>query len=209
MSDVVRINVKSRSLKAMIMDDQHAQAQEVESSEDLLNRQYQMYYERGYSEGQNAIKFDLEKDFTSRLIEKTEEFNGILRSLEENLKNYEQVFDKIVIDVAIIIAEKIIKKEIEKNPIITSTLRDSIRKVLGANEILIKINPKDYNVLNEQSSKVLLEESFNKIKFEHDDRIEPGGCFVETEIGNVDSRISTQLSEIKKHLETAFNNTIS
>lgn len=209
MSDIVRLNVRSGSVKAKMMDDHHSETHEVESPEDLLTRQFQMYYEKGYIEGQNAIKLDLEKDYTSRLLEKTEEFNEILRSLDQNLKNYEQAFDKIVIDVSIVVAEKILQKEIEKTPVITSSLKDSIRKVLGANEILIKINPKDYNVINEERSTLLLEESFSKIKFEHDDRIEPGGCFVETEIGNVDSRISTQLAEIKKQLETSFTNTLT
>lgn len=208
MSEVIRLNLKSNSIRVKMMEGV-SDDQEVESEEDLLNRQFQNYYEKGYLDGQNAIKFELEKDFTSRLIEKTEEFNKILMSLEDNLKNYDQAYDKIVIEVSVLIAERILKKEIDREPIITSSLRDSIRKVLGANEILIKVNPKDHKILLDDSSNLLLEESFNKIKFEHDDRIEPGGCFVETEIGNVDSRISTQLNEIKKQLEVTFNNMIS
>lgn len=209
MSEIIRLNMKSNSVKAKLREAAQTEDLEMESAADELSRQYQVYYEKGYSDGQNAIRLELEKDFTSRLLDKTEEFNKILLSLEDNLKNYEQAFDKIIIDVSVAIAEKILKKEIEKEALITTSLKDSIRKVLGANEILIKINPKDYNILQQDSSNLLLEESFNKIKFEHDDRIEPGGCFVETEIGNVDSRISTQLMEIKKQLESSFNNNIN
>lgn len=209
MSEVIRINLKSNAIKVKLMDEVKAASFQQPSEEDLIKNQLQNYYEKGFSDGQNAIRLELEKEFTSRLIEKTEEFSTILLSLEENLKNYEQAFDNIIIEVSIAVAEKILKREIAKESIITTSLRDSIRKVLGANEILIKINPKDHKILNDESSSLLLEESFSKIKFEHDERVDPGGCFVETEIGNVDSRISTQLSEIKKQLENTFNNTIN
>jgi flagellar assembly protein FliH len=46
--------------------------------------------------------------------------------------------------------------------------------------------------------------SFNKIKIEPDACIEQGGCLIETEIGSVDARISTQLSEMQKQLEDSL-----
>ena len=46
--------------------------------------------------------------------------------------------------------------------------------------------------------------SFSKIKFESDERIETGGCFIETEIGNVDGRIVPQLKELKKQFEETY-----
>ncbi len=44
-----------------------------------------------------------------------------------------------------------------------------------------------------------------QIKFEKDERIEQGGCFIESEIGNADGRISSQLNELKRKFETAIN----
>jgi flagellar biosynthesis/type III secretory pathway protein FliH len=44
----------------------------------------------------------------------------------------------------------------------------------------------------------------NHIKFEIDDNIEIGGCLIETEIGNLDARISSQLNEISKALENVI-----
>jgi flagellar assembly protein FliH len=43
--------------------------------------------------------------------------------------------------------------------------------------------------------------SYSNLKFESDDRIDVGGCFVESEIGNVDARISSQLNELKTLLK--------
>ena len=47
-----------------------------------------------------------------------------------------------------------------------------------------------------------MDDSFARIKFEPDERIDKGGCFVETEIGNVDARISTQLNELKRQFDS-------
>ncbi|MEJ2615740.1 MAG: FliH/SctL family protein, partial [Ignavibacteriaceae bacterium] len=58
-------------------------------------------------------------------------------------------------------------------------------------------------ILNEDTNKkIFYDESFSKIKFEQDDRIEQGGCVVETEIGNVDGRISSQFNELKKYFDS-------
>jgi flagellar biosynthesis/type III secretory pathway protein FliH len=51
-----------------------------------------------------------------------------------------------------------------------------------------------------------MKDSFSKIKFEQDDRIELGGCFIESEIGNADGRISSQLNELKRKLELGLDN---
>lgn len=212
MSDVVKLNLRSGAVKIKFnseFDIETEHQEEPRREEDYIQLQMQNYYEKGYAEGQRVTALELEKEFTEKLVEKTEEFNGILSAIEANLSEYDQAFDKIVIDVAVAIAEKIVRHEISKETIITPTLQESVKKILGANEVLIKINPRDYAVLHSGSQNILLEESFSKIKFEQDEKIEPGGCIVETEIGNVDSRINTQISETKKYLEAHFNNQVT
>jgi len=80
-------------------------------------------------------------------------------------------------------------------------LKDAIKKVIGANNVIVKLNPDDFKTLDSTSDEPFSINSFDKIKFEQDDRIEPGGCFIETEIGSVDARISSQCNEIRKQLE--------
>lgn len=207
MSDVIRINLKAGNLKVKLNSDENESIQGDEE-EDYFRHQLQSHYEKGFQDGQQQIRYELEKEFSARLAEKTQEFNRILAMLEANLSEYDQAFDKIVIETSIAIAEKILKREIKKESIISDTLRESVKKIIGANEILIRINPDDHNEVYSDGSSPMLEESFSKIKFEIDDKLEPGGCMVETEIGNVDSRISTQISEIKKQLEASFTNQI-
>ncbi|MEI7811710.1 MAG: FliH/SctL family protein [Ignavibacteria bacterium] len=219
MSEVIKLNRKNGGLKIKLYDEaasivreeeenNHRKQEEENNYRKQLEMQMQEQYERGFQDGQNAIRLECEKDLTDRMVTKTEEFNKILSSLQENLSGYDQAFDKIIIEVSVAIAEKILKREINRESIITESLKESVRKILGANEILIHVNPVDYNGLNNSGADHFLNETFSKIKFEINEKLDPGGCMIETEIGNVDARIVTQLNEIKKQFETNFINQI-
>ena len=40
--------------------------------------------------------------------------------------------------------------------------------------------------------------------FQSDPSIEGGGCYIETELGNIDATLSTQVSELKKRFEESL-----
>jgi flagellar assembly protein FliH len=137
------------------------------------------------------------------MMEKAEEFYSIIKSFEERIINYETAFEKVVIETSKQISKKIITREIENQSIIETVLKNSLQKVIGANQILIKLNPNDYQSIANSDFLPELENQFNKVKFEEDEKIEKGGCLINTELGNVDSKISTMVNELIKKLENA------
>ena len=92
-------------------------------------------------------------------------------------------------------------RELENKTIIEETLQKSIHKIIGANEIIVKINPSDFELINSNNTMQKINPGITHIKFEAVNNIEKGGCFIETEIGNLDVRISSQINEIIKALE--------
>ena len=163
-------------------------------------------YQTGFDEGYQKAKDDLENEYSEELLKKTEEFYQILANFELKLIDYEKSFDEIVITVSTKIAEKIVQREVENKTAIQSTLKEAVRKIMGANEIIIKINPQDYNSITQDGTQKDLEKNFSKIRFEQDGNIDIGGCLIESETGNVDARISTQLDEITKQLRNNIMN---
>ena len=115
---------------------------------------------------------------------------------------FEKQFEELVINVSFFLAEKILKRELERESIIKDVLDESVKKVLGANDIVIRLNPVDYESIVNDGKTYQLKDTFSKIKFEQDERIEIGGCLVESEIGNADGRISSQLNELKRKLDS-------
>ena len=209
MSEVIKLNVKSKKLNVLLKDQFQNENFEAEREEDFFRNQLKQNYEHGFEEGQKTAFEKLEKEYSEKLLAKYSVIKEIAEKMEAALIEYELDFEKTVVKLALALSEKIIKREISQEPIIIEILKDSLRRVLGSNDIRVKINPVDYNVMNKESNNLLMEDTFTKIKFEPDEGIEQGGCYVETEIGNVDARISSQLNEMKKQLESTFSNSVS
>ena len=201
MSSVIKLNAKSRKLSVSLKNPLENNNYAVETREDVFKRQLDQQFEKGFSDGQKSVKDSYEKEYTERISEKYDSVNNITLQLDKKIIEYESVFEKVVIDLSVSIAEKIIKKEVNRETIINDVLKESIKKVIGSNKIFVKLNPNDFEIINQESQAQFNNDSYNKIKFESDERIEKGGCLVETEIGNVDARISSQLNEISKQLE--------
>ncbi len=202
MSDVIKLN--SRSNRTNVKVSGYGNVVETESESDLLKKQLEDYYSLGYREAQEKTKRDVEREYTDKLFRKYEEVYKILQQFDESFADYEKSFEKLVIETAFEVAKKVVQREISSNTIINENVRFAINKIMGANEIRLKLNPADIEELTETTKNLIHSSSFNKIKIEADERIELGGCLIETEIGNVDSRISTQLSEMQRQLEDSL-----
>ncbi len=211
MSNVIKVGNSGRGLKALVpgtLNNDKDINEIYKEEENKLKKELEKYFQQGFDEGFEAARSQLEQEYTDQILAKSEEFYSILSGIEERLQSYEKSFESIVIAVSGKIAQKILNREIENKSIIESTLKNAVGKVLGANGIVLRINPSDYDLLNEGNFIVSLNNSFNKLKFESDDSVEKGGGLIETEIGNVDARISSQLDEIIKQLENSLNNEI-
>jgi flagellar assembly protein FliH len=203
MSNVIKLNsAVSKKLSIRFKNELEELEAMKEPNQGQLQRQLEERYEQGLKDGFENAKNEIEKTYKERFIKKVDEFNKILSSVDVKISGYEREFEELVIQLSFEIAQKVARREIQKDSIIEDVLKDSLRKILGANSVIIKIHPEDYKILNEDNNKSLVfDESFSKIKFEQDDRIEQGGCVVETEIGNVDARIISQFNELKKYFE--------
>jgi len=206
MSNVIKVNAKSKKLNVSMMNPLESANVEVEREEIFFQKQLQQHYEKGYADGQKDTNEKLEKDFEDKLARKFENVSEIITEFDKTISEYDKTFEKIVVNIALIIAEKIVQREILQGPIIETVLKDSLKKVIGTNKILVRLHPSDLAIINQDSDNLFIDDSFAKIKFESDERIECGGCFIETEIGNVDARISSQFNEMKKQLETTVLN---
>ena len=204
MSSVIKLNSKSKKLNVTLKNPLEGKGYAVETDEDVFKRQLEQHYERGFNDGQKSVKDSYEKEYAERLAEKYESVNKIITQIDKKIAEYEPAFEKIVSSLSIAIAEKIVKKEIERETIINDVLKESIRRVIGSNKIFVKLNPSDIERINLESQIQFNDDSYKNIKFEPDEHIEKGGCLVQTEIGSVDARISSQFSEIRKQLEANF-----
>ncbi len=146
----------------------------------------------GYKEGIEEAKKDLEE----------------LKSNFAEFFNYkEEVFTKVsecIMDIAVEMAKKIIKKEIETDkeyiiPMIKSVLEE-VNKT--ENKITLKVMPKDVEIVKDKISDIFSGNYFEaKISVVPDNDIKDGGVIVETSNGLIDAEIETQLIIIENALK--------
>jgi len=201
MSDIIKLNVKSRKMNVSLRNQFGGNQIKQENSEDLLQLQFAQHYERGFDDGRKSAIDELQKEYNQKLEKKYSELNNIINIIDAQTVEYSLSFENLVIQLSTLIAEKILKREISKDSIIENILTEALKRVIGANKVLVKLNPDDFKNFNIENKNFFSDGSLSKINFESDERIDKGGCLVETEIGNVDARISTQLNELKKQFE--------
>ncbi len=198
MSSVIKLGKRNGNLRIKISD--NGSGFESESEDEYIQRLEEEKQEQIFNAGREEAIKELQANYTQSLHQKFLEYDAMMKSIEEQMAMYRESYDKIVIDSSFLIASKIINSSVTESPIISETIKESLSKIIGANNIVFRLNPNDLELIKETEENFLDNNSYSNLKFEADSRIDIGGCFVESEIGNVDARISSRLNELKNIL---------
>lgn len=201
MSNVIKLKKTSRAVNVKVNSGLEELSASFESDEERLQRKMKEAFERGYNAAVEELQQKLESEFESKMAAEKNNFISTLHKIDEELANYEEKFSEMVMSVALLISKKIVKHEIEKQSPLIENLANMSQKLIGANFLLIKCNPAEMSFVKEKADELFTEGNFAKIKFEEDSTIEVGGFLIESDIGNIDGKISSQINEIKKGIE--------
>lgn len=150
--------------------------------------------EAGRQEALAAVKQELAANLTKALAL----INEIEAGRDERLLSSEPELLRL----AVSIAEKIIGAEIALSPDRQLEIaRKALSKAVNANKITIRINPDDLRIFSENLA--ALQSAFGEpkpIKLREDAAIPKGSCYLETDQGNLDARIKSQLDQIMAEL---------
>ncbi|MCX6151025.1 MAG: FliH/SctL family protein [Ignavibacteriales bacterium] len=206
MSNVIKLTRRPQNLKTEIGDEFFFEAKKEIEIQLAQKQETQLRYEKAFLEGYESAKQELQNEIDNQVMQKAEEFYRILASFEDKLSAYDSSLPEVISKVSVMIAEKIVSTGLEGKSNIEATIKKAVQKIIGASEILIKLNPKDYEMLNANNNLNSLDNSNAKVKFEVTEKIAIGGCLIESEIGNVDARISSQLEEMTRAFQGNFSN---
>lgn len=160
------------------------------------------HYSRGFEEGKKeGLKFAEEL-----AQKKIKDINSFIKNLTDAFKSHQEELvissESEVLNLSLTIAEKIIKNKIEiDNSIVSNNIRETLKRVGKIDKIIIRINSEDYRDLKDKHKDFLKEFiDIREIEIIEDIGVEKGGCIVSSESGIFDSRIKTQLANIKREI---------
>ena len=146
----------------------------------------------GYQAGIDAAKDDI---------------MAVRNSMEEFFGAKQSVYDSIapnILDIALEISKKIIKKEVTENPeLLIESVKD-ILKGLSKEEtkIMLKVNPTQVAILKQDVPEIVEMAGLEaKVIIVPDENTMEGGCLVTTSNGVIDATIETQLAIISEVLK--------
>ncbi|MFC1573662.1 FliH/SctL family protein [Candidatus Latescibacterota bacterium] len=155
----------------------------------------QKAYDDGYQAGFDAA---IEK-------ERSERIKSVDKLMKEAKKKSDEAIHGLqlkVIDIAIFIAEQIIRKSITKSPeIIEDIIQDTLSYLIGNEKIVLKVSEKEFDVINANYDKWLDKVgNTQEFRLEIDKRLKTGDCIIETEGGVIDAVVSHRLDTIAEEL---------
>ncbi|HSV30836.1 MAG TPA: FliH/SctL family protein [Atribacteraceae bacterium] len=153
--------------------------------------------ETGVHEGREWVKQEWERKVA--LFEQW--FQTIRKSREELLETIREP----LMDLCVFIAEKIIQREAERDPFIMHMIKRALEKLSHRERVVVRVNPMEYVLVRELKDDLLARvDGIDFLEIREDNRIEAGGCLVETLYGTVDARIKDQLDIIREILREAI-----
>lgn len=205
MCSVIKLDKKNITPSIRFSAEDYTQSRN-SSKENSTEVELHNRYKTGYSDGQNEMRQTLESAFNKEICDTKSQVGEFLTDLNEKIVEFEEQFVKLTLETSFIIAEKLLRKEIEKDSNINSLIEESLKKIITANEIIVKVNPADYELAVQNKQAYESQNVSAKIRFEKNERIEKGSCLIESEAGNVDARFSSQINELKRKLDTIVTN---
>lgn len=159
-------------------------------------------FKAGFDEGRRFAEKQLRDSFAVQL----QETQDAIRVLTENMqREYDQLYasaERNVVKLALAVAERIVKRQVlMDNEFVIRQICEGAKRVIGVERIRIRVNPADEEYVRQHRAQVLMNaDSVRDLVIESDETIERGSCVIESDAGNVDTLIATQLERIEAAL---------
>jgi flagellar assembly protein FliH len=159
--------------------------------ENDLHSRFEEGLKQGRQEGAGDVK---------RAIEM---LHGYANMLQAEKKELAEKAEQSALELAFQLAHKIVTDELRTRPeAVAEIAKNALRQVLDCDQIRLRVNQDDYDYLRSVQSE--LEGMLSKsvpLEVRVDNSVERGGCMIETERGNLDARIASQLQTLRTGLK--------
>ncbi|MDR3312693.1 MAG: flagellar assembly protein FliH [Spirochaetaceae bacterium] len=147
-------------------------------------------YEDGYKTGDAEVQ---------RLIDR---LHVILERVYQKRDNILVESERELVNLVLLISRKVVKTISDsERDVITANVLEALQKVKSRSDVTVRVNLADLQLTTEHVDAFIKSvENVAKIHVVEDTTVDRGGCVVETDFGEIDARIASQLAEIEKKI---------
>ena len=156
----------------------------------------------GYREGWEAALQQEVEPLHAQAQQESAALHTLVKSIGDRLERLSVELERDAFRFALAVAGRIVRGAVQEDrEVIIRQVREAVRRVVGVDSIILRINPADEPVVRDQREGILTSaDSIRQLVIETDEAIERGGCIIETGSGTIDARIATQLKQIEATL---------
>jgi flagellar assembly protein FliH len=109
------------------------------------------------------------------------------------------------IEIGFQVARKILETELRQNPeSLFALVRAAVRRAGESRRIAVRVAPDDVGLLQSETGRAALDGLTSaRIELVSDPGLQRGDCMVDTDFGQVDGRLGTRLTEIRRAVDAA------
>jgi flagellar assembly protein FliH len=152
-------------------------------------------YRKGFMKGEQA-GLELIRKKAAPVVENLKQ---TLLEASQLRKQFHFNAEKEVVSLALAVSKKVICHEVTFNKeVLPGIVRQALLKVVDNGDIKIKLRPSDVQFFKDARLELIDSlDNIEAVEFVEDETIQMGGCVIETNIGEIDSRIEKQLQIIE------------
>jgi flagellar assembly protein FliH len=182
-----------------IIEEARKKAEELEAEiQAKVDKQEKEAFAKGHAEGREE-GFQEGRQEVERLVESLQK---IISAAIEKRNQIIQESETQVINLVLLIAKKVIKviSENQRNVVINNVVQ-ALRKLKSRGDVVIRVNLADVELTSEHINDFMkMVENVKSVTVLEDSSVDRGGCIIETDFGQIDARISSQLHEIEEKI---------
>jgi len=198
----------SRPVRAVSMEPPRESARdgrsaEQESEADGLMKDY-LRRKEGSLKRKEAELLRLEEELNEQkaaFAERIRRMSELMESLARARADMLEAHEEDIVSLSLSISEKVLEQEIESGTYkVREVLRSALKAMRGRGEIVVKVNPQDYELAEAAAAEVEAGSGFSSIEVVPDKTVPLASCSVESESGRLFSSVAQKLAKIEADL---------
>jgi flagellar assembly protein FliH len=183
---------------------------QVETLEKECTRREQSALEKGKDEGfKKGHAAALEKtrgEYAVKINELQQRFNAFCDAVESSKHSMYVNAHTVLLELCFEIARKIIHTEVICNPdVVISVIKKALTYIADKDRLVIRVAKDDLETVSGRKDFwAPVGERLESVIIEPDERLERGGCIIESNSGAADARLGVQLSELRELVEKTW-----
>ncbi len=198
-------------LEKKVKDMESAMDAEKEKSKAAIAASYQKGLSEGLAKGEEEGKKKARHVFDNQVTDLQSRISKYLEDLEAAKNKIYTDAHTVLLALCLELTKKIIHTECMTNPdIVCEVIKKSLRYISDREKLVLRVSKNDLETVSLKKDFWLpIGEKIEKIVIEADDRVEKGGCIIESNSGTADARLGIQLTELSSYVESIWESAIT